>query len=147
VPRSSRIPAPDADRLTTGQPGALAFIVEGNPIPKARSRVVNGHSYTPGATRAAEARITHAARQAGARPRSDPVSVTMRFFRGDARRCDLDNLAKTVLDALNRVAFLDDSQVVQVYAWKAIDREHPRTEVEVKAVPDMVQFATVWGKP
>lgn len=31
---------------------------------------------------------------------------------------DIDNLIKTVLDALNKIAFIDDGQVVQITARK-----------------------------
>jgi len=47
---------------------------------------------------------------------------------------DLDNLVKFVLDALNGVLFADDSQVVQLTAWKLLDSVgecQGRTVVEV----------------
>lgn len=112
----------------------IAFVVEGDPVPKARSRVMKGYSFTPKRTRDAEALVAAHARAAGARPHPRPVHVVARFHRATARRCDLDNLLKTVLDGLNRVAFADDDQVVLVVASKAIDRVRPRTEVELHEV-------------
>lgn len=49
----------------------------------------------------------------------------------DARRRDLDNLQKAVLDALQRAgAFRDDSQIVDLRIRRAgIDRENPRLEI------------------
>lgn len=52
-------------------------------------------------------------------------------YRGTARKCDGDNLLKLVLDALNKHAFDDDSQVDVMRVEKRIDRDDPRTEVRV----------------
>ena len=114
----------------------ITFVVPGNPIPKERPRVVKGHTYTPNRTLKAEAVIALAARLAGARPGTNPVKLTARFFRATAQRCDVDNLIKTVLDGLNGIAFADDSQIVMLIAHKGIDRENPRTEIEVSDVPN-----------
>lgn len=68
------------------------------------------------------------AEMAGAEPASGPVSVSVLIRRGapkslkraetDIHRPDLDNCAGTVLDALNGVAWLDDSQIVRLVAEK-----------------------------
>jgi len=47
------------------------------------------------------------------------------------RRVDLDNLAKIPLDALNELAWEDDSQIVSLIASKHLDRDNPRTEIEL----------------
>jgi len=62
------------------------------------------------------------------------IALTLRFFRETAHRCDLDNLVKSVCDALQRVVFEDDSQVVLLLAEKSIDRDRPRVEILVEAV-------------
>lgn len=110
------------------------FTVPGNPVPKARPRVANGHAYTPLATLEAEGLVQLAARKAGVRPLLGPVRLSLFFARGDLRRCDLDNLAKLVQDALNGIAYEDDSQIVELQATKVLDREKPRTEVVVSEV-------------
>lgn len=48
-----------------------------------------------------------------------------------ARKPDIDNYVKLVLDAMNGVFFLDDAQVVKIEAQKRYDHlpERPRTEV------------------
>ena len=48
------------------------------------------------------------------------------------KKPDCDNLAKTILDALNGRAFKDDSQVVSLVVEKYYSNE-PRVEVELKA--------------
>ena len=53
-------------------------------------------------------------------PVSGPLGVTMAFGlrNGTSMRADLDNLAKSVLDAMNGMAYKDDSQVVSLSARK-----------------------------
>lgn len=111
------------------------------PVAKARPRVAvrNGkaHGYTPTKTQQAEWQIRQAwMAQHGAVPATGPVGLVVTAFlkmpssmpkkrRLTAQptpRPDIDNYIKTVLDALNGVAFLDDSQVVHLIAQKAYVR-------------------------
>jgi len=64
------------------------------------------------------------------------VILDVDFFMGNKRRCDLDNLVKTVGDALNGAAWEDDSQIIALFAAKLVDRERPRTELRVWAVAE-----------
>jgi Holliday junction resolvase RusA-like endonuclease len=109
----------------------MKFTVTGNPVPWERNDSRQGARFTAPRTREYEAHVAAAAHLAGAKPLEGPVRLTLRFYRATARRCDLDNLAKSVQDALNGVAYLDDSQIEHLEASKAIDRERPRVEVEV----------------
>jgi len=59
------------------------------------------------------------------------VSLKLRFYLGGIGRADLDNLVKMVSDALNRVAWLDDRQIVKLDAEMVTFDPRPRTEVEV----------------
>jgi Holliday junction resolvase RusA-like endonuclease len=52
-------------------------------------------------------------------------------YMGNARRVDVDNLEKTVLDAANDVVWCDDSDVETVSITKLVDRDRPRVEVRV----------------
>ena len=55
------------------------------------------------------------------------------MLNGNIRPCikpDIDNCLKAVLDALNKIAFKDDTQVIELYAAKNYD-EQPRVEVEI----------------
>jgi len=47
------------------------------------------------------------------------------------KKPDNDNIAKAVFDALNNVAYIDDSQVVSIEIVKLYD-EIPRLEIELK---------------
>ena len=46
---------------------------------------------------------------------------------------DVDNYVKAVLDALNGVAFKDDSQIIKLKAQKLYS-ENPRTEIEMTEI-------------
>ncbi|MDR6172622.1 RusA family crossover junction endodeoxyribonuclease [Curtobacterium sp. SORGH_AS_0776] len=120
------------------------FTVPGNPKPKERPRFGRGRGYTTEATRAAEARVASSFRDnLGVRhtiesPVTGPLRVRLRFFRENMRRVDLDNLAKIPLDALNKLAWVDDSQIMSLIASKHLDRDNPRTEIEL--------WATKWTR-
>lgn len=46
---------------------------------------------------------------------------------------DIDNYVKAILDALNGVAFKDDSQIIALNA-KKLYSDKPRTEIEIKEI-------------
>lgn len=46
---------------------------------------------------------------------------------------DIDNYVKAILDALNGVAFKDDSQIIKLKA-KKLYSENPRTEIEITEI-------------
>lgn len=114
------------------------FEVPGEPVPKQRARTVKGRTYTPERTREAEDAVLVAWMKAGVRHtplKSDRYGVHLTFFRKTKRACDIDNLAKTVLDALNGVAWVDDSQVAILTLAKASARtDRPRTVVRIELV-------------
>lgn len=57
-------------------------------------------------------------------PEQGPVEVFLDYFHTERRRVDMDNISKTVLDAMNGVAYGDDRQVVNQYS-----RAYDLTEV------------------
>ena len=115
--------------------------IAGEPVPKARPRVVNGHAFTPAKTKAAEEVIALAWRMKyGNEVLEGPLLVELRFgMKAPAKtkdvvpqkRPDIDNLVKTVLDALNGVAYLDDKQVYKIEASKSW-AEEPYTKVTIR---------------
>ena len=114
--------------LYAGLPVRLS--VPGQPVPKARPRVYNGHGITPAKTKAAEARIKaeYLRKYAGQKPYDKEIRLYVTFYMQDRRRVDYDNLAKLVTDALNGVAYVDDSQIVESIIYKVL----PSTLVEGK---------------
>lgn len=107
-------------------------VIPGNPVPKERPRVVNGRAYTPKRTQQAEQWVRLHARALPCL--GGPLRVRLAFYRQNAVPCDLDNLAKLVQDALNGHAYEDDRQIVVLAASKEIDRDNPRTEIEIEEV-------------
>lgn len=107
---------------------AYSFYVAGVPVPKGRPRLGRGgHTYTPARTEEWENTIRVAFRQAfpGAYPIPAGCAVAVRvdvFAPGDGPRCkirgDVDNFVKAALDALNEIAFDDDTQVVEQHGAK-----------------------------
>jgi Holliday junction resolvase RusA-like endonuclease len=49
------------------------------------------------------------------------------------KKCDADNLAKSILDALNGIAFYDDSQVCELSVSKLYSDE-PRAEITIREI-------------
>lgn len=143
----------------------LEMTIPGKLKAKQRARTTKtGHTYTPRDTVVAEAYIReHFSNHFPAhKPLEGPVSIEIEVYRVppqswakwrreaalngtylDAMGADLDNKVKTVMDALNRVAFIDDSQVIHVTARKCFDafdhvyvriEEHPQATKPVSNV-------------
>lgn len=123
-----------------------AFVVHGPPVPKARARTVTRRSqagatltrsFTPDKTVAYERLIGGIGRAALSklpRWRTDGrYAVQIAVYRA-ARRGDVDNFAKAVLDGLNGVCWRDDSAVTRLAVELYEDKERPRIEVEVTEI-------------
>ena len=106
------------------------FTIPGKPQAKERPRMTNGHTYTPSRTKDYEELVRLYARKARVQCiDTGPVKVTITWAKQVPQswskkrratalagvwavdRMDLDNVAKSVLDSLNRIAYTDDSQV------------------------------------
>ncbi len=123
----------------------VLFVVPGQPVPKARPRMTcTGHVYTPGKTTKYEHLVAACYRQAavGLPPHDGPVTLTVQamFARPKRRtgehwcvvRPDWDNVGKIVSDALNGLAYHDDSQVVHGAVTKQYAVGEPCVRVTVK---------------
>lgn len=66
------------------------------------------------------------------RPLAGNVVVSLTVYR-PAKRGDLDNTAKVLLDAMNGIAWTDDKQIVELHLYRNEDKKNPRVEVEVSA--------------
>lgn len=110
----------------------LSFTVDGTPVGKQRPRLGRrGKVYTPAKTANYEFAVGWQARLAmGARElMTRDVAVTFAVFRKDARRVDLDNVIKSLLDAMNSIVYRDDSLVVSIQA--TLTRKAPTAYVSV----------------
>jgi len=130
----------------------IAFKVPGQPEGKGRPRAttINGHArmYTPAKTECYERRIWASYRESGGGMMHGDLQMTIVAVRkipeslsgkkkADLRgrpcrsKPDIDNIIKVLCDALNGVAYQDDSQVVAVTAEKRWGDE-PHVWVEIR---------------
>jgi Holliday junction resolvase RusA-like endonuclease len=127
------------------------LVLDGEPIGKGRPRFsrATGHTYTPEKTARFEERLAWAAQSVMARaPLFDgplemsihayfsiPVSKPTKWkeqaklgaFR-PTKKPDIDNIVKGVADALNKVVYVDDTQIVVLTAAKYYS-DRPRIEI------------------
>lgn len=121
----------------------IVFTVDGPAVPKQRPRISGRQAYTPKRTRDYEERVREAFRSSNrgflpvypkdipvkasieiiqAIPKSWPNSKHLKAERGEiapvSRNGDIDNIAKSILDALNGYVYLDDSQVTTLIVHK-----------------------------
>lgn len=130
----------------------MKFIIHAAPKPKGRPRVTrSGHAFTPEATREYEELIANEwnSQWGGIEPTENPVSVRVEFYMAipkstskkakermaagievPAKKPDIDNLLKAVLDGLNQKAYKDDKQILEITAIKRYSST-PRTEVHI----------------
>jgi len=138
----------------------VAFEVVGVPVPKSRPRVVTKgkrrFAYTPNKVREWEEHVREEAAKLFDRPFDWPVVVSLIFYmpRPRSRRLDfwvpttpdLDNLEKSVLDALNGVAYTDDRLVVAKSSSKRyVKSGDPRVELTVTPIRDQRSLAEYSG--
>jgi len=114
---------------------AIKFTVPGEPRSKQRPRVTARGTYTPKETIEAEKLVRHYYAAANGPFFEHQLKIDINFYNGNRRRRDLDNMAKLVLDALNKVAFADDYQVVELNLAKFFStKELARTEITIKEI-------------
>lgn len=121
---------------------SVTFHVDLDPVPKGRPKFskIGGfvRTYTPKKTSDYEAQVKAIAQSAMTRepletplaaflyfrlpiPKSYPkkrIAACLAGSEKPTKKPDLDNLAKSVLDALNGVIYLDDSQIVSLHMTK-----------------------------
>lgn len=133
-----RILADLDEDVTVAAPAPVMFVVPGEPVPKQRPRVVTTEAasgerttraFTPQRTKHYEVLVRDLAELACRSRLEGSVSVTLTVFSAHPTS-DLDNIAKSVLDACRGVVFDDDRQVdrLEVTRVRTFDGE-PRVRV------------------
>lgn len=136
---------------------SIRFTVPGKPVGKARPRVTTrgGHAraYTPERTKEFEDRVRQAyiekygyTKMAGTLkvdiiaffepPVSTPKKNRWSMINGFIpyyKKPDIDNVIKSVMDALNGVAYYDDRNVIAVYGFKCYG-EYNHTDVVITEI-------------
>jgi Holliday junction resolvase RusA-like endonuclease len=153
----------------------ISFTIPGRMIGgKGRARIVKTASgalraHTPDATRNAEAMIRDFAAQAmkGRPPFEGPVEIYINIWRIPPKswtkkkraatkyitgKPDADNQVKCIADALNRLTYLDDSQIAVAHIQRRWDEAREETYVMVRtldngALEDRTQRRAVPGSP
>lgn len=112
----------------------VRFTVPVGLTPKARPRFGKGRVYTPRSTIKAEVAVAQEFIHAlpGHRPDGRSLfEVRIVTAHRTRHRRDVDNLSKTVLDALNGLAWEDDSQVVHLSVQKGLVAQGEWTSVQL----------------
>lgn len=129
------------------------IVVEGKIKGKARPRVFNGHAVTPKDTVNYENWVRLCYQQQGngliegsIRARivayyKVPKSYTKKRVQAiregleyPCKKPDSDNIAKIILDSLNKIAFDDDAQIVELTVLKRWTEENERVEFELEEI-------------
>jgi Holliday junction resolvase RusA-like endonuclease len=134
---------------------SLTLTIDGEPKPKGRPRFAKtGHAYTPKATALYENWVKLCCQQAmeGRLPLTGALHVSLTFVMPipksyskrdkaaiseglllPAKKPDIDNLEKAVLDGANGVLWRDDAQVVSKTAQKRYG-DVPKTIISIREV-------------
>jgi crossover junction endodeoxyribonuclease RusA len=109
------------------------FWVSGTPVPKQSFHyTVNGGGFTDPKVKAWQQLVTlEASLYYHGAPLAGDVHVQLTFALPDRRRKDLDNLSKAVLDALNGIMWVDDTQVTKLTITKSVNAAAPGVGIMV----------------
>jgi len=123
-------------RVTITFEGELLPTLEfvGQPVPNEGPRKGRGgRFYTPTRTREYRASLAEIAvdRWGEKEPTRKPVGMVTVFQRRGKKLCDVDNLHKSVQDALLGLAYVDDSQVQAIIAIKQPEAKEPGAQIMV----------------
>jgi len=64
----------------------------------------------------------------------DPLEGTLALniiFYVANNRADIDNMLKALLDCMTGIIYKDDSQITELHVFKELDKENPRTLIQV----------------
>ena len=114
----------------------VSFMVMGKPVGKQRPRTVRNKytgktiTYTPDATKLFESDVAKRYKKISNYVFKDGVAMSIFVYVKRPKRLtykyptvkpDTDNIAKTILDGLNGVAYNDDKQVIKLFIEKFYD--------------------------
>ena len=122
----------------------IAITINTEPLPQSRPRFGNGKVYETTALRKYKSAVALVAQRqmAGLKPLTGALQCGLKFYRNfnetSRRFGDFDNLAKAVIDALNGIAFVDDSQITKCVIEK-IRSERPRVEIWIDELKPPLQ--------
>lgn len=130
----------------------IEFTVPGEPQGKARHRMTKkGHAFTPDRTKAYEGWIINnyldqvgrvelqgplraTIRASFPIPRRKSKAATLDMLDGKSlptKKPDADNIAKVILDSLNKIAYKDDTQIIELLVKKDYNTD-PGVHVKIE---------------
>lgn len=133
----------------------MIVIVEGEIVGKQRPRVCKHGTFTPKKTKDYEQLIRNSYMAQDGRffEKGIPVQINIKAYKKPpksttkknlkliglgllpwTKKPDIDNICKSVLDALNGIAYADDGQITKIRASKEYTLQEERIEIEVKEV-------------
>ena len=113
----------------------IRITIEGDAIPAARPRFSGRRAYQPARNVEYRQVVQWQAKAAmsGTKPLQGALTATIKLYRKFKTTCkrygDVDNHLKAIFDALNRIVFEDDAQIVRCVVEKFTDKARPRTEI------------------
>jgi crossover junction endodeoxyribonuclease RusA len=114
----------------------VSITVSGRPVPAVR--MTQKSKWTRQAMRYLQykERIGWAARAARVQLTQNPVELTATFYLCGGKDIDVSNLGKAIEDALNKIAYEDDKQIISATFRKVFidDKEKQRAEIQIKEV-------------
>lgn len=131
----------------------IKFTVEGVPVGKARPRVTRNGTYTPKKTRDYENVVKWSCKNKyKGEVLTGPLRLDATFYMYipkhtsrvriekklndqilPTKKPDWDNMAKSITDAINKIAYEDDSQIVEAHIYKKFS-EDSRAEVKITQI-------------
>lgn len=96
-------------------------------------RVFRGRAVVSSEAKAYKKTVQVLAQRAGLECLDGAVAVTLDVYR-PAKRGDLDNSIKVLLDSLQGAAYADDQQITEIHARRFDDKHNPRVEVTILRV-------------
>jgi Holliday junction resolvase RusA-like endonuclease len=123
---------PRAQSGSRGEPMCLRFAW--NPVSvNAMYRAVRGRMVLSEAGREFKKVMSDALMAQETRMITGAVAITITFSFSDRRRRDVDNYAKSVLDSLKGVVFMDDSDITELHLFKELGAAADGMSVTVSA--------------
>lgn len=135
-PKIEVLPKVDISKVLNTK--ATSFTVPGQPVPKGRPRLSKRKAFTPQKTKDYQQVVALVARQHIRKLYHSPLFMHLKFYREIQRgkKPDVDNLAKSVMDALEGIAYKNDDLIRKLYIEVEYIRGNPRCEVFIAPISD-----------
>jgi crossover junction endodeoxyribonuclease RusA len=65
------------------------------------------------------------------------VKVTIIMYQNDKRKRDIDNVLKVLLDAMNGIVYIDDSQIIELHIKKVCNTQINKIEIEISELANI----------